>query len=235
MYHLPIDPSTLAETARIWWNLFGYYLFLALVIGGVVMAALIVIPIVYSRRSGNAEPEDAIKPGELPKDRGRTAGIVLIVILLLGVFLGLLTQSLQATEQFLEPPEYDKVLEIEVRAFQWGFTFIYPNGIETDTLIIPEDTLIIFKVTSEDVFHTFAIPDLRVKVDAIPGRVNEAWTIAYQPGVYRIQCYELCGVGHAEMITRLKVVTEDVFQVWYESNAPQEGSEGELLSSHIAE
>jgi cytochrome c oxidase subunit 2 len=85
--------------------------------------------------------------------------------------------------------------------------------------------MVVFNVTSEDVFHAFSIPDLRVKIDAIPGRYNIAWTKAYQPGIYRIQCYELCGVGHAEMITKVMVVTEDVFEYWYKAQAAPEEAE----------
>lgn len=216
MFHYPFDPASLAETARIWWDLFGYYLFLALVIGGGVMAALVAIPWIY-RYKGSGNPNGEIQPGVIPNERGRLMGIAVLALLLLGVFFGLLTQSMRAELEFKDPPETDNALVIEVIAFQWGWTFRYPNGVETDVLIIPTNRVVIFNVTSQDVFHTFAIPDLRVKIDAIPGKYNKGWTIAYQPGIYRLQCYELCGVGHAEMITKVKVVTPDIFNVWYEA------------------
>ncbi|MEB3860457.1 MAG: cytochrome c oxidase subunit II [Desulfurococcales archaeon] len=237
MFHYPFDPSSLAETARIWWDLYGYYLFLAIVIGSAVMTLLVVIPLAYRYKPGSSNPrgKDEIRPGEIPGDRGRAASVLLMTVLLLGVFFGLLTQSLEATKEFKEV-EFngeipDGALVIEVIGFQWGWTFRYPNGAETDVLIIPAGRMVVFNVTSEDVFHAFAIPDLRVKVDAIPGRYNIAWTKAYQPGIYRVQCYELCGVGHAEMITKVMVVTEDVFDYWYKAQAVEETME-EAPHSH---
>lgn len=232
MFHYPFDPSSLAETARIWWNLYGYYLLLAIVIGGAVMALLVGIPLIYRQKPGNHNPrgKDEISPGVIPGERGKTLSGLLIALLLLGVFFGLLTESLEATKEFkeveFEGTVPDDALVIQVVGFQWGWTFKYPNGVETDVLIIPINRMIVFNVTSEDVFHSFSIPDLRVKIDAIPGKHNIAWTKVLQPGTYRIQCYELCGVGHAEMITKVMAVTEDVFDFWYQSQGTTEVTVG---------
>ena len=239
MFHYPFDPAQLSETARIWWNLFGFYLTVAILLGIVVYAGLVFIPLIYSRRRGGTVE---IQPGVIPAERGRTPYLALLVILILGSFLAVFVESYISVSKLeetiereygvdvekLQAGEADGVLVIEVIGFQWGWTFRYPNGIETDVLYLPAGELVVFKVTSEDVFHTFTIPDLRVKIDAIPGQVNFFWTVPETPGVYRVQCYELCGVGHAEMITKAVVLTPELFEFWFESLGEEvQGGEGE--------
>jgi cytochrome c oxidase subunit 2 len=228
VFHYPFNPAELSETARIWWDLFGFYLTVAIILGAVVYGALILIPVIYARRRAAV---DEIRPGVIPGERGRTVYLAVLVILILASFLAVFVESYIAVNKLaatleekynvdieqLQAGEADGVLVVEVIGFQWGWTFRYPNGIETDILYLPAGRPVIFKVTSEDVFHAFSIPDLRVKVDAIPGQVNVTWTVPEKPGTYRVQCYELCGVGHAEMITKAVVLPPELFDFWYES------------------
>ncbi len=81
-------------------------------------------------------------------------------------------------------------------------------------LVIPVDTTVRVHVTSEDVIHSFAMPAFGVKVDAIPGRLNETWFHAREEGVYYGQCSELCGKAHAFMPIAIRVVSKDQFQTW---------------------
>lgn len=81
------------------------------------------------------------------------------------------------------------------------------RNLDTDShLIIPSNLSIRFLVTSTDVIHSQAIPALGIKMDALPGRINQIATEIYRPGIYYGQCYELCGVGHAFMPITLKVI-----------------------------
>ncbi|TYC62445.1 cytochrome c oxidase subunit II [Rhodobacterales bacterium] len=81
-------------------------------------------------------------------------------------------------------------------------------------LVIPVDTTVRLQVTSEDVIHSFAMPSFGVKIDAIPGRLNESWFHARQEGVFYGQCSELCGKDHAFMPIAIRVVSKDQFQTW---------------------
>ncbi|TYC67682.1 cytochrome c oxidase subunit II [Stappia sp. BW2] len=81
-------------------------------------------------------------------------------------------------------------------------------------LVIPVDTTVRVQVTSEDVIHSFAMPSFGVKIDAIPGRLNETWFHAREEGVYYGQCSELCGKAHAFMPIAIRVVSKDQFQTW---------------------
>jgi cytochrome c oxidase subunit 2 len=69
-------------------------------------------------------------------------------------------------------------------------------------------------ITAADVLHSFAIPSLGIKTDAVPGRINETWTRVAKKGVYYGQCSELCGVNHGFMPIALEVVSKDDFEKW---------------------
>lgn len=208
--------SSPAPTADVWYSLFTTYTISAVVITSVVFAIFIYVLVKYRDRPGQPDPEDAPESPIMPSRGKPTAGIVLTVIL--GVlFLGLTTSTFQALEFMEEVPEGSDHLEVQVVGFQWGWRFIYPNGkVLTNELRVPVDTVVVLKITSQDVFHTFAIPSFKVKRDAIPGRVNTLWFEAKSAGEYRIQCYELCGTGHAEMIATLVAMEPDQFNMWYE-------------------
>lgn len=81
-------------------------------------------------------------------------------------------------------------------------------------LVVPIDTNVRLNVTAADVIHSWAMPNFGVKIDAIPGRLNETWFRAEQPGVYFGQCSELCGLRHAYMPIEIHVVPQDVFDSW---------------------
>lgn len=81
-------------------------------------------------------------------------------------------------------------------------------------LVLPTDTKIRFVVTADDVIHSWWVPALGWKQDAIPGLVNEAWTEILEPGVYRGQCAELCGKDHAFMPIVVRAVPRAEFDAW---------------------
>lgn len=83
-------------------------------------------------------------------------------------------------------------------------------------LVLPTNKKIRFLVTSDDVIHSWWVPDFAVKQDAIPGFINEAWTIVPTPGTYRGQCTELCGQGHGFMPIVVEVRPEAEFDQWIE-------------------
>ncbi len=81
-------------------------------------------------------------------------------------------------------------------------------------LVVPVHQKIRFLVTSKDVIHSWWVPDLAIKRDAIPGFIHEAWTRIDKPGFYRGQCAELCGVNHGFMPIVVKAVSEKEFATW---------------------
>lgn len=92
---------------------------------------------------------------------------------------------------------------------------VYPRLLVVDNeLVVPVDTVIRVLATSSDVIHSFALPSMGVKVDAVPGRLNEYWFEAQREGIVYGQCSELCGQAHPFMPIGLRVVSKDQFGRW---------------------
>lgn len=138
----------------------------------------------------------------------------------------------------------DAELDVIVTGYQWKWKYEYINAdgenvaffsslrtpqseinndepkgehylLEVDEpLVLPVNTKVRFLVTANDVIHSWWIPDLAVKKDAIPGFINEAWTLVEKIGVYRGQCAELCGKGHGFMPIVVNVVEAAEFNQW---------------------
>lgn len=123
----------------------------------------------------------------------------------------------------------DRVVQIEARQFFWTVT--YENGAvvrsPADRLVLPAGERIRFDVSAPDneVLHSFWIPAFRIKVDAVPGRVNQVFVTPTEPGSFdddvtlRIQCAELCGAGHAAMAMEVEVLDPAQFDAWLASRA----------------
>ena len=108
-------------------------------------------------------------------------------------------------------------IQINLLIYSYNFESIIinetdlPEGglrlLETDTsLVLPYNVAISFLITSSDVLHSWALPEMGIKVDAVPGRLNQAVTIANNLGVFYGQCSELCGVSHGFMPIKVNIV-----------------------------
>jgi len=133
----------------------------------------------------------------------------------------------------LDIPKAD--LTVKATGKQWYWSYTYPdNGkFEFDSLIaedkkprmlavdnelvVPVNKVVVVQVTGADVIHSFGVPAFGIKVDAIPGRLNETWFKATKTGVFYGQCSELCGRDHAFMPIAVRVVSEQDFAAWVET------------------
>lgn len=132
----------------------------------------------------------------------------------------------------LDVPKAD--ITIKATGKQWYWSYAYPdNGkFEFDSLmaqdkkprllavdnemVVPVNKVIRVQTTGADVIHSWAIPSFGVKIDAIPGRLNETWFKATKVGMYYGQCSELCGKDHAFMPIAVRVVSDQEFTAWVE-------------------
>ncbi len=113
-------------------------------------------------------------------------------------------------------------IEINVYAQMYSWIFVYPNDKETENeLVVPLGKPIKLNITSEDVLHGLFIPAYRIKVDAVNGMTTYAWFQAEKTGEHTVKCTEYCGVGHADMTATLRVVTEEEYIKWLESDEDQ--------------
>lgn len=132
-------------------------------------------------------------------------------------------------------------LTIKIIGYQWYWNYEYPDsGFAFDSYIIKEDAAnkpadyirllsvdnavvvpvnkkVLLQLTGGDVIHSWAMPAFGVKLDAVPGHLNETWFQATKIGTYYGQCSELCGVNHGFMPITVRVVTEEEFQKWLEA------------------
>ena len=155
------------------------------------------------------------------------------------ILVGIAVPSFRLLFKQLNVPTADLI--IKATGKQWYWTYAYPdNGkFEFDSLlacdesrqkcdtprllavdnelVVPVDKVIRVQTTGADVIHSFAVPAFGVKIDAIPGRLNETWFKATKTGVYYGQCSELCGKDHGFMPIAVKVVTDQEFSIWVEA------------------
>jgi cytochrome c oxidase subunit 2 len=115
-----------------------------------------------------------------------------------------------------------------------------PRLLATDTaMVVPVDTTVRVIVTAADVLHAFAMPAFGLKMDAVPGRLNETWFKAEKTGTFYGQCSELCGIRHAFMPIRIEVVSKEEFAAWVEEAKAEyanlESSEGMYANAAITD
>lgn len=107
-------------------------------------------------------------------------------------------------------------LEIDAIGQMWKWTFEYPNGKSSDSLIVPVDEPVKLNLTSRDVLHALYIPAFRIKQDVVPGAEKMMWFTAQKKGTYDILCAEYCGQLHSYMLSTIKVVERSEYDAWLE-------------------
>jgi cytochrome c oxidase subunit II len=158
--------------------------------------------------------------------------VPVLILILIGSF------SLPLLFTQIEVPEAD--VTIKATGYQWYWNHEYPDYefsfdsfilpperleefgysedlylLATDTaVVVPQGATVRLQTTGGDVIHSWTIPAFGVKMDAVPGRLNETWFNAHEIGVYFGQCSELCGKDHAYMPITVKVVSPEVYEEW---------------------
>ena len=103
-----------------------------------------------------------------------------------------------------------------------------------EPLVIPVDTKVRFLITGNDVIHSWWVPELAVKRDAVPGFINETWTLATEEGVYRGQCAELCGKEHGFMPIVVNVVSKEEYSQWFTAKQADAAEIKELMAQNFS-
>ena len=106
-------------------------------------------------------------------------------------------------------------MEVHVYGQKWSWDFVYKNGRKTtNELYVPVNTPVKLIMTSRDVIHSFFIPSFRIKQDVVPGMYTSLWFEVIQQGSYQVFCTEFCGTGHAQMLAKVHVVSQDKWEEW---------------------
>jgi cytochrome c oxidase subunit 2 len=188
----------------------AYYLILGFtgVVFVLVEGALILFIIRFRSRGRGREVEG-------PQIRGNTnleIGWTVVPVLVLAGIAAFIFYELPGIKN-VPSAKAGNQLAITVEAHQFYWQFDYPDGqISIDRMVVPRGRVVTLEVVSSDVAHSWWIPALGGKIDAIPGRTNHTWFKASKAGVYSGQCAELCGIQHAAMKASVEVVTEGAYQ-----------------------
>ena len=145
---------------------------------------------------------------------------------------GFATQEIQkvASASAAQPvPPDGKALNIKVNGQQYIWRYTYPDKDNDELndvfnykeLVVPTKTTVTLQIAAQDVAHSWWIPQLGGKFDAVPGHLNFTWFKVPKPGVFRGQCAELCGRNHADMIATVRAVEPAQFKVWLEDKKGQ--------------
>jgi len=114
-------------------------------------------------------------------------------------------------------PEGDAV-EVEVvgQKYLWTYNYEGENVTTTGALVVPNNTDLYLRITSDDWIHAFHVPELGLKQDAMPGTHNTIKTKVTSQGNYTLYCAEYCGVGHSQMLGEVQVVSQQEYEEWLE-------------------
>jgi cytochrome c oxidase subunit II len=130
------------------------------------------------------------------------------------------------------PPPSDFVLQVTAKQFNWQVTYPGPDGkfgtpddkTLLDEMHVPVNKVVHVHLRSQDVIHSFFVPQFRMKQDAVPGREIVQWFEATKPGKYELPCAELCGFGHSGMRGWIYVHTPDEYTKWAAENLRAEAA-----------
>jgi len=126
----------------------------------------------------------------------------------------------------LDDVEAKKPNELKVivvaQQFAWHFQYPQYGGVQSEQLYLPKDRPVSFDIKTEDVLHSFWIPSMRLKNDAVPGLTTHFRLTPTRYGKYDVVCAELCGLGHATMRQYAHVVQTDTFDTWVKKQKPPE-------------
>ena len=211
----------------VWFDTFLHWISAAIV---VFVTALLLICIVRFNKKANPTPARFTHNSTLEVV---WTGVPIVILVVIGAF------SLPILFKQLNIPQAD--LTIKATGNQWYWSYEYPeegvetfdaymlardelaeNGYAEDEYLLATDTEVVVPVnanvhmliTGSDVIHAWTIPAFGVKVDAIPGRMNELWFKAEEIGTYFGQCSELCGKDHSYMPITVRVVSQNDYEAW---------------------
>ena len=202
----PESPNATRISHSYWW-----IAIFALIIFVVVEGALVLFVVRYRRR-GRARTVEG------PQIHGATRLELIwtaIPVLILAAIAGFVFYQLPGIQNVPAAKAEGGPLDIHVTGRQFYWQFTYPNGaISIDELHVPAHRTVKVSISSEDVAHSWWIPQLGGKFDAIPGRVNHTWFKAERIGTFVGKCGEFCGVFHAAMVADVKATPKAAYDTW---------------------
>ena len=219
-------------------NMHAFHNWLLVLVTAVSLFVLALLVYVILKFNDRANPT----PSKTTHHTGLEVAWTIVPIIIL---VAIAIPSFRILRQQLVIPQADLVVKATGYAWYWGYEYGQdqgnirfeqriladpsdqakalpgPNGAPRllavdNEMVVPVNKIVRVQVTAADVLHSFAMPSFGIKIDAVPGRLNETWFRAEREGVYYGQCSELCGQYHAYMPIAIRVVSEQQFAAWIE-------------------
>ena len=216
------QPATPVMEDILWFHDFLLWIITAIVL--FVLALLVIVMVKFNAKSN---------PVPSRTTHNTMIEVVWTVVPVL-ILVAIAVPSFRLLFYELKVPKAD--LTVKATGKQWFWTYSYPDAkIEFDSLmtqkkdlkpgqprlltvdnalVVPVNKVVHVLTTGADVIHSFAVPSFGIKIDAIPGRINETWFKAEREGTYYGQCSQLCGRDHAFMPIEVKVLSEKAYTAW---------------------
>ncbi len=211
-FWLPIGASEQAANVDFMFNMINYVCYFFFVL---VVAMMMVFVVRYRANRGKK-----IRTDGLTHHTGLELSWTIIPLL---ICIAIFFFGFRGYVDLITPPKNS--YEVNVTAFKWGWQFKYPNGAQSDNLVVPSDRPVRLVMRSNDVLHCCYIPAFRVKKDLVPGRVSSLWfqcnipTGLEEKNGYHLFCAEYCGTGHSNMNRRVLVLPQAEFDAWLTKQA----------------
>ncbi len=206
----PVFPEQASKVAEQTDNLYW-----GLICLSAAVCIIVFVPMAYfvlKYRNGKAVDRT---PPELPEYKIEITWTVIPLL----IFMCFYTWG--AKHYFLIERPPPNAMEIDVVGKQWMWKIQHPEGNrEIDELHVPVGRMVRLIMTSQDVIHSFFLPEFRIKQDVIPGRYTTEWFKADKIGTYHMFCSEYCGTSHSHMVGRVVVMSPADYQMWLTSGKP---------------
>lgn len=201
-----------------------------------VVAVIVVVVVGYSMWKFRDRGQD------IPEQTHGNPKLEIALTILPAIILAAISVPTVATVFKLDKKD-DTACVVNVTGQQWWWEYDYPTGkcgdveitepiVTSGELVLPIDTPVLLRITSRDVIHSFWIPRLNGKRDAVPGRLHTLRMQADEPGIYMGQCTEFCGLSHARMRQAVAALSTADFQTWVDNQtAEYSAPEADSLSA----
>jgi cytochrome c oxidase subunit 2 len=182
-----------------------YFVIAVTMVSAAGVAAVALAFFVRYRRRSDKQATPHVEP--------RAIHEVLFVAVPLSFFLLWFAIGFPLFVKLTNPPK--DAMDVYVTGKKWMWKFAYPGGPSgTDVLRVPSGRNVRLLITSQDVIHSFFVPDFRIKMDAVPGRYTETWFNATAPGRHQVFCAEYCGLGHSAMLAEIIAMEPAEYDAW---------------------
>ena len=218
----PLTPAS--PQARLTSDLFWVTLGIALLVFLAVELLIVFTVFRFRRRPGVVLDEPA-------QIHGNTRLEVMWTILPAVLLVSLAIISVRSMAQLGSFPPNARTIQVTGHQFAWEFAYPDANVRTTNDLHVPVGEPVVLEITSQDVIHSFWVPELAGKVDANPGLTNRLTFTAEQAGVYRGVCAELCGIGHANMLFQVTAMDPAEFDDWLRSGGQAAAAQAAQLAA----